>query len=523
MDHCVDSIDNGRNRQFYCSYCHHLTVGLLYNQLFSSFKKRKAYLMRIYGHKKNRNYQRFTPLLILSLFLGCSNQSINNRASKEDENTRNDANGMVHLEVKKFTLPNGLKLLVYENHKLPIFSYYTFFDVGGRHEGKGTTGATHFLEHLMFKGAKKYGPGQFNFLIEGNGGRTNAYTNFDNTVYYEDLPITSGDQDMVEKVIDIEADRMENLALVPEAFEKERNVVLEERKMRYENRPGGKLYLGMMQAMFEGTPYGGSVIGSVADLKSLSREHVRDYFKKFYTPDNATIIVAGDVDADDVYDVIEDKYGDMSPSAKEIQTYRETRNDPALYKHRAKYKRHIKIKANTKTPQFMLSYPSVAMGVQKGYVLDILSSILGDGSSSYLNEMYVSSRRPLLSSVSASNYTLKYSGVFFVSGEMLPGKGINWFKNQLIKSLKKSCDKSIDERTLQKTKNQYLLSYVNGLETNNGIAHFLGMRENFFNDYSHYKKELDIYEKITVSEVKAACKQLFNSDEYIMTSVWAKH
>ncbi len=471
---------------------------------------------------KNRSYLNLAPLLISSLILSCSHQS---SAPKKAENKalKQDSNGMVHLEVKKYTLPNGLKLLVYENHTLPIFSYYTFFDVGGRHEGPGTTGATHFLEHLMFKGAKKYGPGQFNFLIEGNGGQTNAYTNFDNTVYYEDLPITSGDQDMVEKVIDIEADRMGNLALVPEAFEKERNVVLEERKMRYENRPGGKLYLSMMQSMFEGTPYGGSVIGSVADLKSLTREHVRSYFKKFYTPDNATIVVAGDVDAEEVYETVKDKYGDMEPSSKEIQDYRVSRDNPELYKHQGKYGRHVKIKANSTTPQFMLAYPSVAMGVHKGYVLDILSSILGEGASSYFNQKYVSNRKPLLSNFYASNYTLKYSGVFFVGGELLPKKGIYWFKKKLVKDLKKSCDSAIDERSLQKTKNQYLISYVSSLETNNGIAHFLGMRENFFNDYAYYKKELEIYDKITVAEVKSACKELFSSDKFIMTSVWDKH
>ena len=184
---------------------------------------------------------------------------------------------------------------------------------------------------------------------------------------------------------------------------------------------------------------------------------------------------------------------------------------------------NIKIKGNSKNPLFMLSYPSVAMGDHKGYVLDMLSSILGSGESSFLNEKYVSNRRPILSSVSAGNYTLKYSGVFYIEGELLPKKGIYWFKNQLIKDLKKSCDTAIDARTLQKTKNQYLVSFVGGLDSNNGIAHFLGLRENFFNDYAYYKKELDIYQAITVDEVKSACKELFSSDKYIMTSVWAKH
>ena len=145
----------------------------------------------------------------------------------------------------------ALRLLVVENNKLPIVSYYTFFDVGGRFESRetGTTGATHFLEHMMFKGAKKYKAGEFEKIVEGNGGRGNAYTTFDSTVYYESFP-----SKVLEKIIDLEADRMGNLTIESKSFESERLVVKEERKMRYENSPMGKLYLSMMQAVFKGTP-----------------------------------------------------------------------------------------------------------------------------------------------------------------------------------------------------------------------------------------------------------------------------
>lgn len=460
-------------------------------------------------------------LLFLGLFLNsCSTiKPVQSPIELEYQNSK----GGIDLEVKKYVLNNGLRLIVQENHKLPIFSYYTFYDVGGRHEGKGTTGATHFLEHMMFKGAKKYGPKEFDVMIESNGGQTNAYTNFDNTVYYESMPTKGAAGDMVEKIIDMEADRMQHLALLPESFEKERQVILEERKMRYENSPRGQLYLKTMQEIFKGTPYGGSVIGDVEDLVGLSRDQVFDYFKKFYRPDNAIIVITGDVDADRIASLINDKFGKIPSSDKETLEYRQSRDENKLYLHQANYKKHIKLYGATKNPIFMLAYPGNALGTKESFVRDIVASILGQGESSFLNQKYVTGKRPLFTSMGVSNYTLKYNGVFFFMGELLRGKNIDTVKKSLLKETHSICDEAITERTLQKTKNQYLVGYVSEIETNNGVGHFLGMRETFYQDYAFYKKEMDIYNNITVAEVKSSCKELFKDQNYIMVSVWDKH
>jgi zinc protease len=128
-----------------------------------------------------------------------------------------------------------------------------------------------------------------------------------------------------------------------------------------------------------------------------------------------------------------------------------------------------------------------------------------------------------MSSISAANYTLKYNGVFWISGELLRGVNLKKVEKMLMKDISKVCDKAIDERSLQKTKNQYLVGYISEVEKNAGIAHFLGMRENMFGDYSYYKKELDIYNSITTDEVKKSCKTLFNMDKYILVSIWDRH
>ena len=423
----------------------------------------------------------------------------------------------INIEVFKTTLDNGLRVLIVENHNLPIFSYYTFYDVGARYERKGQTGASHFLEHLMFKGAKKYGPGRFDTLIEGNGGSTNAFTTFDSTVYYENLPVKS-----LEMIIDMEADRTVNLLLDPKTFESERNVVLEERKLRYENSPGGKLYLTMMQKVFKDTPYGGSVIGNKKDVETITRNEVYKYFKKYYAPNNAILLIVGDVDARSTLNIVKKYYGGLSAS-KNLKMTKVALDNPKLYSHKAKYPQEVKIYANSPTPQFILAYPSYPMGKREAFVLDMLSSILGDGESSYLNQKYVQNKKPFLTRIGVSNYTLKHNGVFFISGHLLKKTNLRKFKRRLTRDSKKFCRDGITERALQKTKNQYMIAYYQQLQSNAGVAKFLGFRENFFGDYNYYKKELGIYNSMTVKDVRNACETLFKKNHGIFLSVWNKH
>ncbi|MEX1100238.1 MAG: pitrilysin family protein, partial [Bacteriovoracaceae bacterium] len=345
----------------------------------------------------------------LLLVFGCANQNL-----KENNKNKDD---LIHFNVKEKVLDNGLKILVVENHKLPLFSYYTYFDVGGKFETPGLTGASHFLEHMMFKGAKKYPEGEFDKVVEGSGGRNNAYTTSDMTVYYESLPA-----EHMAKIIDVEADRMQNLALNPASFESEKLVVLEERKMRYENSDSGKLYMQMMQAMFEGTPYGTPVIGKIEDIKNVSREEVLKYFKTFYAPNNAFKVIVGDVDAENVFEEMEKAFGDIPPNESLDEDKRAILDKNGSFDFNGKYGgRSVKLNGTTADPMFMLAFKGHQVGPRIAYVMDILSSMLGDGGSSYLSQEYVLSRKPKLANVYAANYTLKESGVFFIGGRLLKG------------------------------------------------------------------------------------------------------
>ncbi len=446
-------------------------------------------------------------LLFILLFVSCAN------SHKVGKINSDEGSPQINFDVKEHTLSNGLKVFVVENHKLPIFSYYTFFKVGGKHESDGITGASHFLEHMMFKGAKKYGVNEFDENVEGNGGTNNAYTTNDMTVYYEKMP-----SEHINLIIDIEADRMGNLLLEPAGFEKERGVVLEERKMRYENSDRGKIYLNMMQAIFEGTPYGTSVIGKVEDLKTVTRDQFFDFFKKFYAPNNAFIFIVGDVDADDVFDEIDKKFGSLKKNEKLAELKKAAVHGGFDFK--GKFNRDIYLNGTSVDPMFMLAFKGVKVGPRDAYVLDILSSILGDGQSSYLNKHFVLGKKPKTASIYAANYTLVESGVFFIGGQLLSGVNMKSFKKDLLKKIKKTCSGELTERSLQKVKNQYLVNFFDGLDTNDGIASFLGNRQAFYGDYSHYNKEMEIYNSITLDEVQSSCEKYLKRENSIYLTIW---
>lgn len=450
----------------------------------------------------------FTGFLLL-LVSSCSSSSLDSKSTASTE---------LKFKVDDFTLANGLKVIMVQNKKLPIFSYYTFYQVGGKFEYPGITGASHFLEHMMFKGAKKYGAGEFDKLVEGNGGSNNAYTTNDLTVYYENMP-----SDQLSQIIDIEADRMENLTLEEQSFENERSVVLSERKSRYENSDQGKIYLAMMKSVFEGTPYGTSVIGEKKDIQTVTRDQIYEYFKKFYSPNNAIIIIAGDIDFEQVRDEIKEKFGKIKPFKGLDELKEKTISDRKGYSFKGKFNRWVKLNGSSNNPQIMLAYQGIKVGPREAYVLDILSSILGDGKSSYLGQEMVSNKKPIFTNISVANYTLQDSGVFFVSAGLLGGKSLNHAKKALYKEIARGCDEAINARSLQKIKNKYLIDMLSNFELNSGVARFLGDREVFYGDYNFYKKELEIYQSITEEELKKACHDYLKPEKSIFLSIWDKH
>src|SRR5512142_1332305 len=204
------------------------------------------------------------------------------------------------------TLPNGLRLRVLRGAGCPTVSYASFFQVGSRNERPGTTGISHLFEHMMFNGAAKYGPKEFDRVLESRGGASNAYTSNDVTAYYEDFSAEA-----LETVIDLESDRMRSLALTSETLEQEREVVKEERRLRTENSVFGLMEEQLEALVFLAHPYRWPVIGWMDDIDRISREDCVEFFRTYYAPSNAALYAVGDLDPDATLAAIERSYGDV--------------------------------------------------------------------------------------------------------------------------------------------------------------------------------------------------------------------
>ncbi len=454
--------------------------------------------------------------LLLLFVLSCAHKIDKVQNTENDILENDNASG---LKVYREVLDNGLIVLISQNRQLPIFTYQTFFDVGGRYESLGLTGATHFLEHMMFKGTTNNKEGVFDGTIERNGGRTNAYTSNDATVYYQDLPTK-----LLPEIIELESDRMANLALDKDSFERERLVILEERKMRYDNSPRGRLYLAMMEALFKNSPYGQSVIGTTEDISNLDRDQVYSFYKRFYAPNNAILVIAGDIDVGKTMKMIKSYYGKI-PKSLDLDRYKAEKNQKEMYGFSGKYNVDVNVKSTNPVPMFMFAFKGVALDHEDAVALDILTSIIGAGSSSFLTEKYVHGKRPQLSSISFSSRNLRYSGYLSIYGELLKGVSLSEVKKSFKNDVRAICTNSdvFTQRNLQKIKNNALIEYYTGIMNNSGIASSIGNGEMFLQDYEYYKKYLARVNAIKMEEIQSVCKKYLKLENSVFISVWNKH
>src|SRR6185369_9058750 len=238
-------------------------------------------------------------LSILIILIFAVNQSYGQTANKTTGPT---------LDIKTHTLKNGMKIIVHEDNSIPNAALYIFYRIGSRNERPGTTGLSHFFEHMMFNGAKKYGPGQFDRVMEAGGGRNNAYTNNDVTVYQDWFPSAA-----LDLIFDLEADRIQNLAFDPKIIESERGVVANERRLSVDNSTRGTLAEQLYATAYTAHPYQWPVVGWMADIENWKMEDLKRHFEMGYSPSNATMVVCGDVSADQVFRRAE-KYIEPIPS-----------------------------------------------------------------------------------------------------------------------------------------------------------------------------------------------------------------
>jgi zinc protease len=398
-------------------------------------------------------------------------------------------------DVKTFILKNGMKFLVIEDNSIPNANMYLFYRVGSRNEYQGITGLSHFFEHMMFNGAKKYGPKQFDRTMEFNGGSNNAYTTENVTVYTDWFPASA-----TEVIFDLEADRIATLSIDPKMVESERGVVLSERSTGLENSPWRLLGEAVVAQAFQEHPYHWPVIGYEDDMKNWKQGDLERYFKTYYAPNNCVVVVSGSVKFDKVKALAE-KYIEpipAQPDPPKVHTVEPTQTG----------ERRILMQKDVATPYLNIVYHTPNSQHEDYYALTLLSDILSSGKSSRLYSALVDKKQ--LATQVFTDFGQSFDPYLF-GFYAVASKGIN--ENDLEKAIYEEIEKikkeGVGEKELQKVKNQEVIGFYNQVETINGKSNNIGTYEVFFGDYRKMFDAPALYNKVTVEDIKRVANKYF--------------
>ena len=408
--------------------------------------------------------------------------------------------------VEKFKLDNGMVVLLYEDHSAPLISFQQWYRVGSRNESPGRTGLAHFFEHLMFKGTKKYP--HFDAILRKNGGANNAFTSHDYTGYYENMP--SGTEELI---LDIESDRMRRLLFKQSEVDSEREVVKEERRLRYENSVSGSLREALYRSVFKVHPYKWAIIGSMKDLNAASIDDMKEFYKRYYAPNNSVLVVAGDISIPETKKLVEKYYGHI-PS--ESLPDRKISAEPEQMG-----KRQITLKKNVQAVTFAYGYKSTPVGTDDAYALDLLSFILGSGESSRLYRALVR-KSNLAVSVSSVSYTPRDPGMFYVVVAMRPKKNVKRAQKIVLRELSRFRHSLVSDVELEKAKNNVMRSYIDLLKSISGKAELLAWAEITFGDYQQIFQDIDRYQKVTKEEIFKVAKMYLKPSQSSLVQVVKK-
>jgi predicted Zn-dependent peptidase len=399
------------------------------------------------------------------------------------------------MDVRRHELDNGLKILTLEDHTLPVASFYIYYMVGSRNEQAGLSGISHFFEHMMFNGAKKYGPKEFDRVLETNGGYSNAYTSNDRTVYYEDFP-----SDKLDVILDLESDRMAYLAFDPDMLESERGVVKEERGFAVDNWLPGKMEEALFATAFVAHPYHWPVIGWMSDIENYRREDCLDYFRTYYAPNNATVIIVGDIDTKKAVRLMEDYFGGIEPGPEPTTVMsREPEQEG---------ERRVQITRPAQNEQFMAGYHVPSLESPDVFPLDVAQVILTEGESSRLYKKLIYEEQVALSANSDFTWKLDPT-LYYFHVEMKPGVEASTGEDMLYEVLDQMKQEPVTEDELQKAKNILEAGFLRSLKTNNGRADRIGYYETAFGGYEAMFTVLEKYKAVKAEDVRRVIDAYF--------------
>jgi zinc protease len=416
------------------------------------------------------------------------------------------ANRPPKLNYTMTTLANGLKVVLLEDHSTPIVHAEIWYHVGSKNEKAGRTGFAHLFEHMMFKGSKNVEPEGHPSWISSVGGQSNAYTNEDATVFWQTFPAQ-----YLPLVIWLEADRLASLRIDEAVFKTERQVVKEERRMRVENQPYGRLNEIVYDQAFAVHPYKHPTIGSMQDLEAASVADVREFFRTFYVPGNATLTLVGDFDSKEAVALVEQYFGRIPKSDKPVP--RDIPVEPPQKKER-----RVRLEENWPLPAVVVAHHITFDGHPDSYPLHIASKVLSDGQSSRIHRKLVYEKQIALAAFGGGNI-IEHPNLFFAVAIVQPGKTPEEAAAALIAELDRLRKEPISAAELQQAKNQFARDYIFSRESNKDKAMQLAHAAVIHDDIKTADGEFDIFMGITAADVQRVAQTYFTPENRLVLTI----
>jgi len=414
-----------------------------------------------------------------------------------------------HLKYELITLPNGLTIVLSPDDSTPIVHVELWYHVGSKDEKTGRTGFAHLFEHMMFKGSKNVEPEEHASMLASIGGQSNAYTNDDATVFWQTVP-----SQYLPLVLWMEADRMATLRIDKATFENEREVVKEERRLRVDNQPFGRLSEILYDTFYTVSPYKHTTIGSMKDLDAASVEDVRDFHNTFYVPHNATMAIVGDFDMAQTKEMVT-KYFGRIPKSDRVISREYPREKPTTAERR------VTVNEAWPLPAVIVAYPITWDGNPDSYPLHLTSKILSDGDSSRIYQSLVYEKGIALSAFGGGNI-IEEPNLFFAVALVAPGHTPDEVEKALIAEFDKLRTQPITEHELQRAKNQFFRDYIVDRESIRGKASQLAHAVVIHDDVTTADGEVEIFTNMTVSDLNRVAKTYFTPESRLVLRILPK-
>jgi len=401
-------------------------------------------------------------------------------------------------EITETTLKNGLKIIVKPDHRAPVVMSQVWYKVGSSYETGGTTGVSHVLEHMMFKGTSKYPSGEFSKIISLNGGEDNAFTSKDYTAYYQKL-----EKSRLKVSFELEADRMRGLLLPQKDFEKEVMVVMEERRWRTDDKPQSLTYEQFQATAFENSGYQNPTIGWMNDLQNMTVEDLTLWYQRYYAPNNATIVVVGDVNPEEVFTLAEQYFGDLKP-------FKITPPKPRIEREQKSSKR-IEMKLDAKIPYVIMGYKVPVINTSKikwePYALDLLAGILDGGDSARFSKQLVKGSKIASSAGASYSMDSRTQDLFLLNG--IPSKGISnkQLENALLKQLDAIKTTLVTDEELNRVKAQVISSAVYEQDSMFYQAMKIGIAETVGIGWQQDSQYVQHIQKVTAEQIQQVAQK----------------